>query len=136
VQAHAVEQWRAAQTEKYTRLTFHSDSHNDLPLLRQVHEPVAGGPGRGTAARGAARRLAGDFAAQPPPTPLTAQRAFSGRAAAVAGQHAGRVQAQWHAGQIVNVPPASRTITASAAMSRMFTLVSTNCVDAPGRQQV
>jgi HAD superfamily hydrolase (TIGR01490 family) len=39
-----LEQWRAQQGEQYTRLTFYSDSHNDLPLLRQVHEPVAVDP--------------------------------------------------------------------------------------------
>ena len=33
-------QWRAQQDEKYSHTTFYSDSHNDLPLLRQVDQPV------------------------------------------------------------------------------------------------
>jgi HAD superfamily hydrolase (TIGR01490 family) len=37
-------QWRAEQGEKYTHTTFYSDSHNDLPLLRQVDQPVAVDP--------------------------------------------------------------------------------------------
>jgi HAD superfamily hydrolase (TIGR01490 family) len=36
--------WRARQDERYTHLTFYSDSHNDLPLLRQVDRPVAVDP--------------------------------------------------------------------------------------------
>ena len=39
-----LEQWRAEQSEKYTHTTFYSDSHNDLPLLRQVDQPVAVDP--------------------------------------------------------------------------------------------
>ena len=37
-------QWRAQQDEKYTHTTFYSDSHNDLPLLRQVDQPIAVDP--------------------------------------------------------------------------------------------
>lgn len=37
-------QWRAQQDEKYSHTTFYSDSHNDLPLLRQVDQPVAVDP--------------------------------------------------------------------------------------------
>lgn len=37
-------QWRAEQDQDYAHLTFYSDSHNDLPLLRQVDAPVAVDP--------------------------------------------------------------------------------------------
>src|SRR5690349_11437956 len=37
-------QWRAEQSETYSHTTFYSDSHNDLPLLRQVDQPVAVDP--------------------------------------------------------------------------------------------
>ncbi|HUS23402.1 MAG TPA: HAD family hydrolase [Candidatus Binatia bacterium] len=39
-----LEEWRATQRETYSHLTFYSDSHNDLPLLRRVHAPVAVDP--------------------------------------------------------------------------------------------
>jgi HAD superfamily hydrolase (TIGR01490 family) len=39
-----LEQWRAAQAERYTHVTFYSDSHNDLPLLRRADQPVAVDP--------------------------------------------------------------------------------------------
>lgn len=39
-----LEQWRAQQAEKYSRLVFYSDSHNDLPLLRHVDEAIAVDP--------------------------------------------------------------------------------------------
>jgi HAD superfamily hydrolase (TIGR01490 family) len=39
-----LQQWRAAQSERYDHVTFYSDSHNDLPLLRQVDAPVAVDP--------------------------------------------------------------------------------------------
>lgn len=37
-------QWLAERDQKYDRVTFYSDSHNDLPLLLQVDEPVAVDP--------------------------------------------------------------------------------------------
>lgn len=37
-------QWRAQQDEDYSHVTFYSDSHNDLPLLRQADQPVAVDP--------------------------------------------------------------------------------------------
>jgi len=39
-----LKQWRAEQAEPYTHLTFYSDSHNDLALLREVDQPVAVDP--------------------------------------------------------------------------------------------
>lgn len=39
-----LEQWRAAQTERYSHLTFYSDSHNDLPLLQAVDRPIVVDP--------------------------------------------------------------------------------------------
>ena len=39
-----LEQWLAQQDERYEHLTFYSDSHNDLPLLRHVQHPVAVDP--------------------------------------------------------------------------------------------
>lgn len=39
-----LEAWRARQPDPYEHLTFYSDSHNDLPLLRHVHAPVAVDP--------------------------------------------------------------------------------------------
>lgn len=39
-----LQEWREAQSEKYSHLTFYSDSHNDLPLLRAVDQPVAVDP--------------------------------------------------------------------------------------------
>lgn len=36
--------WLAAQPESYSHMTFYSDSHNDLPLLRTVQQPVAVDP--------------------------------------------------------------------------------------------
>jgi HAD superfamily hydrolase (TIGR01490 family) len=39
-----LEQWLKAQDQTYQRLTFYSDSHNDLPLLGRVDEPVAVDP--------------------------------------------------------------------------------------------
>ena len=39
-----LQQWRAQQAEQYTHLTFYSDSHNDLALLREVDQPVAVDP--------------------------------------------------------------------------------------------
>jgi HAD superfamily hydrolase (TIGR01490 family) len=37
-------QWRAQQGTDYTHVTFYSDSHNDLPLLRLADQPVAVDP--------------------------------------------------------------------------------------------
>ncbi len=37
-------EWLAEQGESYSHITFYSDSHNDLPLLREVHQPVAVDP--------------------------------------------------------------------------------------------
>lgn len=37
-------QWRAQQNERYEHITFYSDSHNDLPLLRQADQPVVVDP--------------------------------------------------------------------------------------------
>jgi HAD superfamily hydrolase (TIGR01490 family) len=37
-------EWLAAQKEKYTHKVFYSDSHNDLPLLKAVEEPIAVDP--------------------------------------------------------------------------------------------
>lgn len=39
-----LKQWRSEQSEQYTHTTFYSDSHNDLPLLRIVDQPVAVDP--------------------------------------------------------------------------------------------
>lgn len=39
-----LEQWRAEQSERYSHLTFYSDSHNDLPLLRSVDRPIVVDP--------------------------------------------------------------------------------------------
>ena len=49
-------QWRAQQDEEYQHLTFYSDSHNDLPLLRLVDAPVAVDPDDTLRAEAAARR--------------------------------------------------------------------------------
>jgi len=38
------EQWLDEQGERYDHVTFYSDSHNDLPLLRHVTRPVAVDP--------------------------------------------------------------------------------------------
>lgn len=38
------EQWLAQQGRRYEHATFYSDSHNDLPLLRHVQQPVAVDP--------------------------------------------------------------------------------------------
>ena len=38
------EQWLREQDERYAHVTFYSDSHNDLPLLRHVQRPVAVDP--------------------------------------------------------------------------------------------
>lgn len=37
-------QWRAEQDDTYSHVTFYSDSHNDLPLLRLADQPVAVDP--------------------------------------------------------------------------------------------
>lgn len=39
-----LEQWLAAQDERCEHMSFYSDSHNDLPLLRHVQQPVAVDP--------------------------------------------------------------------------------------------
>lgn len=39
-----LEQWRSRQDERYEHITFYSDSHNDLPLLRHVQAPFAVDP--------------------------------------------------------------------------------------------
>ena len=39
-----LDQWLAQQGERYDHMTFYSDSHNDLPLLRHVQRPVAVDP--------------------------------------------------------------------------------------------
>ena len=39
-----LEQWLGEQDERYDSITFYSDSHNDLPLLRHVQRPVAVDP--------------------------------------------------------------------------------------------
>ena len=39
-----LQQWRDAQDERYEHVTFYSDSHNDLPLLRLADQPVAVDP--------------------------------------------------------------------------------------------
>jgi HAD superfamily hydrolase (TIGR01490 family) len=39
-----LEQWVAEQGERPAHVTFYSDSHNDLPLLRQAQKPVAVDP--------------------------------------------------------------------------------------------
>jgi HAD superfamily hydrolase (TIGR01490 family) len=38
------EQWLAQQDARFGHVTFYSDSHNDLPLLRHVQQPVAVDP--------------------------------------------------------------------------------------------
>ena len=39
-----LEQWLREQGESAEHVTFYSDSHNDLPLLRQVQRPIAVDP--------------------------------------------------------------------------------------------
>jgi HAD superfamily hydrolase (TIGR01490 family) len=39
-----LDQWLAQQDERCEHMTFYSDSHNDLPLLRHVQAPVAVDP--------------------------------------------------------------------------------------------
>ncbi len=39
-----LKQWLAEEGEDYSHLTFYSDSHNDLPLLCEVRQPVAVDP--------------------------------------------------------------------------------------------
>jgi HAD superfamily hydrolase (TIGR01490 family) len=39
-----LEQWLAQQGERCEHITFYSDSHNDLPLLRRVNAPFAVDP--------------------------------------------------------------------------------------------
>jgi HAD superfamily hydrolase (TIGR01490 family) len=39
-----LKQWLAQQGDEYSHVTFYSDSHNDLPLLRDVQHPVAVDP--------------------------------------------------------------------------------------------
>jgi HAD superfamily hydrolase (TIGR01490 family) len=39
-----LEQWLKAQDQRFGHITFYSDSHNDLPLLRHVHAPFAVDP--------------------------------------------------------------------------------------------
>lgn len=39
-----LKQWLARQPQNYSHITFYSDSHNDLPLLRAVQQPVAVDP--------------------------------------------------------------------------------------------
>lgn len=36
--------WRDAQAQSFERMRFYSDSHNDLPLLRYVDDPIAVDP--------------------------------------------------------------------------------------------
>ena len=48
------EQWLTGRGERNERVTFYSDSHNDLPLLRHVQRPVAVDPDE--ALRAEARR--------------------------------------------------------------------------------
>ncbi len=38
------EQWLRERGERFDRVTFYSDSHNDLPLLRHVQRPIAVDP--------------------------------------------------------------------------------------------
>lgn len=39
-----LEEWRAQQSDRYTHLTFYSDSHNDIPLLSVVDRPIVVDP--------------------------------------------------------------------------------------------
>ena len=39
-----LEQWLKDRDEPCAHITFYSDSHNDLPLLRHVHKPIAVDP--------------------------------------------------------------------------------------------
>lgn len=39
-----LDQWLAQRGERYAHMTFYSDSHNDLPLLQHVQQPVAVDP--------------------------------------------------------------------------------------------
>jgi HAD superfamily hydrolase (TIGR01490 family) len=39
-----LEQWLKAQDQRFEHITFYSDSHNDLPLLRHVQAPFAVDP--------------------------------------------------------------------------------------------
>lgn len=39
-----LKEWLAQQDADYSHVTFYSDSHNDLPLLRAVQQPVAVDP--------------------------------------------------------------------------------------------
>ena len=36
--------WLAQQTDQFDDIYFYSDSHNDLPLLKQVNQPVVVNP--------------------------------------------------------------------------------------------
>jgi HAD superfamily hydrolase (TIGR01490 family) len=63
-----LEQWLAQQDENYTHTTFYSDSHNDLPLLRQVHQPVAVDPDALLLAEARARGWPVISLREPPPS--------------------------------------------------------------------
>ena len=39
-----LQRWLAEQKQKYSPRIFYSDSHNDLPLLREVEQPIAVDP--------------------------------------------------------------------------------------------
>jgi HAD superfamily hydrolase (TIGR01490 family) len=41
---HRLDEWLARQDDKFSRITFYSDSHNDLALLTRVDDPVVVDP--------------------------------------------------------------------------------------------
>jgi HAD superfamily hydrolase (TIGR01490 family) len=62
-----LEQWVAEQGERPAHVTFYSDSHNDLPLLRQAQQPVAVDPDAGLRAEAARRGWPVISLREPPP---------------------------------------------------------------------
>lgn len=63
-----LEQWRAEQAERYTHVTFYSDSHNDIPLLSAVDRPIVVDPDPELAAEAARRGWPVISLRQPPPS--------------------------------------------------------------------
>jgi len=63
-----LEQWLAQQDERYRHITFYSDSHNDLPLLRHVQQPVAVDPDAELRAEAERRGWPVITLREPPPT--------------------------------------------------------------------
>jgi HAD superfamily hydrolase (TIGR01490 family) len=62
------EQWLHERGERFDQVTFYSDSHNDLPLLRQVQRPVAVDPDAQLRAEAQARGWLVISLREPPPS--------------------------------------------------------------------